>query len=70
MPAAAVKVSYALRIPPDNMNHNAEFSLEQQTTYYSYRFPILNNIYLLKVALVWPMDEKEKCRSGEEMYKE
>ena len=39
MPAAAVKVSYVLRIPPENMNHNAELSLEQQTTYYSYRLP-------------------------------
>ena len=24
MPSAAVKVSYVLRIPPENMNHNAE----------------------------------------------
>ena len=39
---------YVLRIPPKNMNHNAEFSQEQQSTYYSYigsRFLIilLNN---------------------------
>ena len=46
MPAAAVKVSYVLRIPPENMNHNAEFSLGQQTTYYFHRFPVPNNISL------------------------
>ena len=51
MPVAAVKVSYVLRIPPKNMNHNAEFSLEQQTTYYSYRFPIPNNISLCCVNI-------------------
>ena len=36
MPAAAVKVSYVRTSPKKAMNHNAEFSLEQQTTYYSY----------------------------------
>ena len=46
MPAAAVKVCYVLRTPPENMNHNAEFYLEQQTTYYYYRFPIPINICL------------------------
>ena len=40
MPAAAVETSY-VRTPPkktatSGVNHNAEFSLEQQTTYYSY----------------------------------
>ena len=55
MPAAAIKVSYILRIPPEYMNHNAKFSLEQQTTNYSYRFPIPNNISLLRTTSGrWP----------------
>ena len=36
------KVGCVLRVPPENMNHNAEFSLAQQTSYYSDRFPIPN----------------------------
>ena len=46
MPAAVVKVSYVLRTQPKNMNNNAEFSLEQQTILFVYRFPILMIIFL------------------------
>ena len=61
MPAAAVKARYVLRIPPDNMNHNAEFSLKQQPTYYCYRFPIHKNISLLHARV---RETRTSCCDG------
>ena len=39
-------MNYVLRIPPENMNLNDELSVEQLISYYSYRFPIPNDISL------------------------
>ena len=52
MPAAAVKVSYSyvLRIPPENMNHNAEFSLDNK----QHIFPI-GSRFLIKVPFFPPL---------------
>ena len=63
MPAAAIKVSNVIRSPPESLNNNDEYSLEQPSTYYSYGLQLLN--FFLFLAVIEMRIDLHHVRRGE-----